>query len=138
MNALLRYEDRASDADWAEVLATFPPFAGVGKRQLRKLVRNATFAELARGERTLSNGAVNDSLYVVLGGEGKVLLPTPRSTGEQLRSNLVHPDDLAGKLQRQIQQVIDAEPNNTDARAAMTTGETTMAETRLQERPSSG
>ena len=79
MDAPLRYEDRSSDADWAEVLATFPLFAGVGKRRLRKLVRNATFAELARGERTLSNGAANDSLYVVLGGEGKVLLPTPRS-----------------------------------------------------------
>ena len=49
MNALLRYEDRASDAEWAEVLATFPLFAGVGRRQLRKLVRDASFAELARG-----------------------------------------------------------------------------------------
>jgi CRP-like cAMP-binding protein len=79
MNALLRYQDRASDADWADVLATFPLFEGVGKRQLRKLARNATFAELARGERILSNGAGVDSLYVVLGGEARMLLPTPRS-----------------------------------------------------------
>jgi CRP-like cAMP-binding protein len=79
MKALLRYQDRASDADWAEVLALFPLFAGVGKRQLRKLVRNANFVELARGERALSNGVSNDSLYVVLGGEAKMLLPTPRS-----------------------------------------------------------
>ena len=78
MNALLRYEDRASDAEWAEVLATFPLFAGVGRRQLRKLVRNASFAELARGERVVSNAAIG-SLYIVLGGEAKVLLPTPRS-----------------------------------------------------------
>lgn len=79
MNALLRYEDRANYADWAEVLATFPLFAGVGKRQLRKLVRNATFAELARGERVLANGAGNDLLYIVLDGEARMLLPTPRS-----------------------------------------------------------
>jgi CRP-like cAMP-binding protein len=79
MNARLRYEERASDADWAEVLATFPLFAGIGRRQLRKFVRNATFEELARGERALSNGAGSDSLYVVLGGEAKMLLPTPRS-----------------------------------------------------------
>jgi CRP-like cAMP-binding protein len=84
MNALLRYEDRASDADWAEVLATFPLFAGINRRQLRKLVRNATFAELAPGERALSDGAGTDSLYIVLGGAAKMLLPTPRSirTGE--------------------------------------------------------
>jgi CRP-like cAMP-binding protein len=79
MNAQLRYEDRASDADWTEVLATFPLFAGTSKRQLRKLIRNATFAELARGERTLSNGAGSDSLYLILGGEARMLLPTPRS-----------------------------------------------------------
>jgi CRP-like cAMP-binding protein len=79
MNALRYNEDRATDADWAAVLATFPLFAGVGKRQLRKLVRNASFAELARGERTVSNGTGIDSLYVVLGGEAKMLLPSPRT-----------------------------------------------------------
>lgn len=78
MNRILRYEDRASDRDWADVLATFPLFAGVGKRRLRKLVRSATFAELARGESVFHGGAT-ESLYVVLGGEAKMLRPTPRS-----------------------------------------------------------
>jgi CRP-like cAMP-binding protein len=77
----LRYEDRATDRDWADVLATFPLFAGVGKRQLRKLVRTAAFAELARGEHLVSNRAGNDSLYVVLGGEAKVLHPKPLTIG---------------------------------------------------------
>ena len=78
MNALLRYEDpRASDRDWAEVLEGFPLFAAVGKRKLRKLVRNATFAELARGERVSSRVAI-ESLYVILSGEAKMLRPTPR------------------------------------------------------------
>jgi hypothetical protein len=76
MNVQLRYEDRATDGDWAEVLAAFPLFAGVGRRHLRKLVRNATFAELTRGESISSTGAGTDSLYLVLGGEAKMLRPT--------------------------------------------------------------
>jgi CRP-like cAMP-binding protein len=76
MSLSLRYEDRATDRDWAEVLAGFPLFAGVSRRQLRKLVRTATFAELARGERINSNG---DFLYVVLGGEATMLWPTRMS-----------------------------------------------------------
>jgi CRP-like cAMP-binding protein len=79
MTALLRYTDRANDADWAEVLATFPLLEGVSKRQLRKLVRKATFTELARGERAVTNGAGSDALYIVLGGEARMLLPTARS-----------------------------------------------------------
>ncbi len=63
----------------ADVLATFPLFAAVGKRQLRKLVRSATFAELARGQSVFSWGAGTESLYVVLGGEARMLRPTPRS-----------------------------------------------------------
>jgi CRP-like cAMP-binding protein len=74
---MLRYEDRATVGDWADVLATFPLFAGVGKRHRRKLVRNAKLAELARGESIGSTGAGTDSLYVVLGGEAKMLRPTP-------------------------------------------------------------
>jgi signal-transduction protein with cAMP-binding, CBS, and nucleotidyltransferase domain len=74
---LLRYQECATDRDWADVLATFPLFAGVGKRQLRRLVRNARFAELARGESVGPSGT--QSLYVVLGGEAKMLRPTPRA-----------------------------------------------------------
>jgi CRP-like cAMP-binding protein len=78
MSALLRYQDpRANERDWAEVLETFPLFATVGKRELRKLVRSATFAELARGDRITSR-AGTDSLYVVLSGEATMLHPTPR------------------------------------------------------------
>jgi CRP-like cAMP-binding protein len=77
MNEQLRYEDRATERDWADVLATFPLFAGVGKRQLRKLVRNARFAELARGERLASTGAGTDSFFVILGGEAEMLRATP-------------------------------------------------------------
>ena len=79
MNGLLRYEDRAGAGDWADVLATFPLFAAVGKRRLRKLVRSATFAELAGGQSVFSWGAGTEFLYIVLGGEARMLRPTPRS-----------------------------------------------------------
>jgi CRP-like cAMP-binding protein len=73
---MLRYEEAATDNDWADVLATFPLFAAVSRRQLRKLVRKASFAELARGESLSSTGARSDLLYVILGGEAKMLWPT--------------------------------------------------------------
>jgi CRP-like cAMP-binding protein len=76
MTGVLRYVECANERDWADVLATFPLFTGVGKRQLRKLVRNARFAELARGESVGPSGT--QSLYLVLGGEAKMLRPTPR------------------------------------------------------------
>jgi CRP-like cAMP-binding protein len=79
MSAVLRYDDRARDHDWAEVLATFPLFAGVRKRRLRKLVRHASFAELARGESVLLNDIGTDAFYVVLGGSAQMLRPTRRS-----------------------------------------------------------
>jgi len=81
MSLRLRYEDRATDRDWTDVLATFPLFAGVGRRRLRKLVRGATIAELARGESVVSSAAGTGSLYVILGGEAKMLRPTPTSMG---------------------------------------------------------
>jgi CRP/FNR family transcriptional regulator, cyclic AMP receptor protein len=57
--------------DWAEVLADFPLFAGVSKRNLRKLVRSASFAEFAPGDTVVSSGSVANSLYVILGGTAK-------------------------------------------------------------------
>ena len=67
-SGLMGYWDRASDSDWAEVLAAFPLFSGVGKRTLRKLVRHVTFAEYGRGDIVVSKGDPSDSLYVILSG----------------------------------------------------------------------
>jgi CRP/FNR family cyclic AMP-dependent transcriptional regulator len=79
---ILRYEDRATDADWAEVLATFSLFFQVSKRKLRKLVQSATLAEVAAGQTVLSNGDTSDSLYVILGGAAKALRrPSHRELG---------------------------------------------------------
>jgi CRP/FNR family cyclic AMP-dependent transcriptional regulator len=76
---LMRYWDRPRTDDWAYVLARFPLFADVGRRRLRKLVRKATFAEHAPGERVLAKGEPADSLYVVLGGTARAVgTPAPR------------------------------------------------------------
>lgn len=79
---ILRYEDRTTDADWADVLASFSLFSEVSRRKLRKLVRSATLAEVAAGQIVLSNRDTSDSLYVILGGAAKALRgPTPRELG---------------------------------------------------------
>ena len=65
--------DRPSVGGWVKVLATFPLFSGVGRRQLRRLARQATFAEFAPGDIVVSNPEGADSLYVILGGSAKVL-----------------------------------------------------------------
>jgi CRP/FNR family cyclic AMP-dependent transcriptional regulator len=65
--------DRASSSDWAEVLATFPLFSGIAQRRLRKLVRNATFAEYGPGDMVIQKGTSGDSLYLILSGSAKAL-----------------------------------------------------------------
>jgi CRP-like cAMP-binding protein len=65
--------ERPHVADWANVLATFPLFAGVSRRQLRKLARQATFVEFAPGDIVMSNPETIDSLHVILSGSAKVL-----------------------------------------------------------------
>ena len=63
--------DQAGAADWTDVVATFPLFSGIPKRRLRKLVKQATFAEYGRGDSVIMKGGRADSLYVILGGSAK-------------------------------------------------------------------
>ena len=73
---------RASVRKWAKVLATFPLFGSVRKRRLRKLVREATFAELAPGERFVVDEHSDISLYIVLDGAAEAHGgPTSRTLG---------------------------------------------------------
>jgi CRP-like cAMP-binding protein len=68
--------------DWADVLATFPLFAGVSKRRLRKLARHATCAEFAPSETIIVAGDRGDFLYLILGGHVKALsTPASRTLG---------------------------------------------------------
>ena len=70
-SARSRRPDAATPADWANILATFPLFAGIAKRRLRDLAREATFAEYGPGDMVIERGGQGDSLYVILSGSAK-------------------------------------------------------------------
>jgi CRP-like cAMP-binding protein len=77
--------NKASDRDWADTLAALPLFEGVGKRDLRKLAREAEFAEFSPGDTVLVTGARADHFYVILSGEARAAAkPASRklTTGE--------------------------------------------------------
>ena len=61
--------------EWADVLATFPLFAGAGKRALRKLVEHACFVEFDAGETVVARGDPADALFVVLSGSAETSGP---------------------------------------------------------------
>ena len=63
--------NRATEADWAKVLSELPLFSGLGKRQLRKVVRQATFAEFVPGQEVLLTGSPADGFYVILSGTAR-------------------------------------------------------------------
>ena len=63
--------NKVSDRDWADVLAGLPLFEGVRKRDLRRIARDAEFAEFSAGDTVVATGAPADYFYVILGGEAK-------------------------------------------------------------------
>jgi CRP-like cAMP-binding protein len=58
-------------SEWADVLATFPLFAGAGRRALRNLVEHACFAEFEAGDTVVAKGDPADALFVVLSGSAE-------------------------------------------------------------------
>lgn len=71
--AVSERRDQPTAKDRAGVLATVPLFTGVSKRRLRELARHATSAEFAPGETIIFAGDRDNSLYLILGGQVKVL-----------------------------------------------------------------
>src|SRR5262245_15459749 len=63
--------NRASDRDWADVLATMPLFDGISKRDLRKIAGLGEFAEFGAGDTVVVTNAPPDYFYVILSGEAK-------------------------------------------------------------------
>ena len=80
---------QTTDADWAAVVARMPLFAQLGKRQLRKVTRNAEFAAFVQGDIVLLENAPGDFFYVVLGGEAEVRDPA--------RARRIGPGDYFGE-----------------------------------------
>jgi CRP-like cAMP-binding protein len=74
--------NRATEADWTEVLGKLPLFSQLGKRQLRKIARHAQFREFAPGDTVVATGTRGDSFYVILSGEAMALRkPAARTLG---------------------------------------------------------
>lgn len=64
----LRYREEASSDDWTRVVQAFPLFSGIGRRSLRKLVRQARLLEFTSGETVIAPDEPADSIHVVLSG----------------------------------------------------------------------
>lgn len=64
--------DKVSDREWANVLETLPVFAGIGKRDLRRIASEAEFAEFSPGDFVLLSGEAADAFYVILSGEARM------------------------------------------------------------------
>jgi CRP-like cAMP-binding protein len=82
--------NQATEADWADVLASLPLFDGFSKRRLRKLARRAQFVDHARGDEIVSTGGAADAFYVVLSG-------TARARGKPAARTL-GPGDYFGEM----------------------------------------
>jgi CRP-like cAMP-binding protein len=65
--------NRATEADWAEVLAGLPLFSKLREAKRRRIARQSQFTEFAPGETVVVQGAPGDWFYVILGGEAKVV-----------------------------------------------------------------
>jgi CRP-like cAMP-binding protein len=63
---------------WADVLAEIPLFAGLSKRQLRKIAALAKTRRYARFTPIVRAGDAGDSFYVILDGEALVKPPGKR------------------------------------------------------------
>jgi CRP/FNR family cyclic AMP-dependent transcriptional regulator len=63
--------DSATDGEWVDVLTGLSLFQGVGKRELRRIVRRAEFAEFSAGETVVPISGRPDSFYVILGGTAR-------------------------------------------------------------------
>jgi CRP/FNR family cyclic AMP-dependent transcriptional regulator len=74
--ALARRSDGRTDAaEWTNVLADVPIFAGLPKRHLRKVAETAKLARFHDGTAIVSSGQLGETLYVVLDGEVTVRRP---------------------------------------------------------------
>ncbi|HEX5250175.1 MAG TPA: cyclic nucleotide-binding domain-containing protein [Gaiellales bacterium] len=71
-------------------LASVPLFAGLGKRELKKVAGTATVAHVPAGQHIVREGFTAEAFYVILEGEA-------HATGTPVRSHL-GPGDFCGEM----------------------------------------
>ncbi len=81
---------RSSAREWADVVADFAIFAGLGRRSLRRLAEEARFVEFAPGDEVVVQGRPADSLFVIVSGHAK-------ARGKR-GSRLLGPGDFFGEM----------------------------------------
>jgi CRP-like cAMP-binding protein len=79
IGVLNRDWDQPSSKDWAEVLARLPLFAGVGKRQLRRIAGLAQVRDYDMGDTIVKEGGPADGFYLILEGRARVATRRPRT-----------------------------------------------------------
>lgn len=70
--ALAPSAHRLTARDWVDELAQLPIFAGLSRRQLRKLAEQARFEWFQPGDEVVVFRAQADSLFVILAGTARV------------------------------------------------------------------
>jgi CRP/FNR family cyclic AMP-dependent transcriptional regulator len=100
-----RVWNQPTTKDWANVLATLPLFAGLKKRQLRRIAELARISEYKTGDFVIQAGESGDAVHVILSGQARVV--------GRARARLLRVGDYFGEM-----ALVDGQPRSATITAA--------------------